>query len=152
MSKFEINSLIKVVRPINGAPSELVGKFGFIEDSESYIAGVKNWIIIILDEDGTPLGNGPVPESSIELTEDPAAKKAFELFNNSIQKITDNIKEKSINIEKALEEISKKHGLPVTKIREIYTDVYDATKGLIYEKDQQSSPSPQTGEDEGKSA
>jgi hypothetical protein len=131
----KINDIIKVVKPIAGVPPEVVGKFGFIEDNEGLVQGVQHWIIIILDGDGTPFGNGPVPESAIELTEDPAAKVAVDIFNEQIKKLTEGVKVNIVEINKGLEGLSKKHGLSVAKLREIYTDVFEVTKGLINEQD-----------------
>jgi hypothetical protein len=131
----KINDIIKVVKPIAGVPPEVVGKFGFIEDNEGLVQGVQHWIIIILDNDGTPFGNGPVPESAIELTEDPTAKVAVDIFNEQIKKLTEGVKVNIVEINKGLEVLAKKHNMTVAKLREIYTDVFEVTKGLINEQD-----------------
>lgn len=131
----KINDIIKIVKPISGIPPEVVGKFGFIEDNEGLVQGVQHWVVIILDSDGSPFGNGPVPESAIELTDDPTAKLAVDIFNEQIRKITDGVKVSMIEINKGLETLSKKHNLSIAKLREIYTDVFEVTKGLINEQD-----------------
>ena len=131
----KINDIIRIKSEFKGMPPGSVGKFGFIEEGEELIDGIKHHVIIILENDGVPFGNGPVPISSLELTDDPVAKKAFDAFNDNVNKIMENTKVSVIEINKGLEELSKKYNLPVSKLREIYTDVFELTKGLIYDPD-----------------
>lgn len=125
------NDIIKIVSGFNGLPNEMIGKFGFIEEDAGLIKGVKNWIVIILENDGAPIGNGPVPESCLEIVNDEVAVKAVNAFNNQLKKIMEGTKAQAVDIEKGLEELSKKYNLPPAKLREIYTDVYELTKGII---------------------
>jgi hypothetical protein len=139
----KIGDAIKITAPFKGSKKDFIGKFGFIEEDAGLIQGVKHYIVILLENDGIPFGNGPVPISSIELTDDPIALNAYKIFNENIKKIMENTKSQAIDIDKGLEELSKKHNLSIAKLREIYTDVFELTKGIIYENQDQGKQEKQ---------
>jgi hypothetical protein len=141
------NDIIKIKSEFKGLPKEMVGKFGFIEEDAGLIKGVRNWIVIIVENDGIPLGNGPVPESCLEITTDEVAIKAVNAFNAQLKKVMDGTREQAIDIDKGLQVLSKKYDLPVDKLREIYTDVYELTKGIIDGKNPDTGSTGQTSQE-----
>lgn len=127
----KINDIIRIKSAFKGMPEGAVGKIGFIEENEELINGIMHHVVIIIEDDGVPFGNGPVPISSLEITDDPKAIEAFKRFNDSVNKIMEQTKVIALEIDKGLLELSKKHDITVAKLRAIYSDVFELTKGLI---------------------
>jgi hypothetical protein len=130
----KLNDIIKIIASFSGMPEGSIGKFGFIEEDAGLIRGVQHYIVILLENDGIPFGNGPIPITSLELIDDPIAVNAVNIFNKNVNQIIEQTKSKAVDVNKILEELSKKHNLSVAKLREIYTDVFESTKGIIYDQ------------------
>jgi hypothetical protein len=127
----KVNDIITIIAGNENIPEAIIGKSGFIEEDAGFINGSHNYVVVIVDNDGTPIGNGPVPESCLKLTDDKMAIDAVNLFNDKLKNIIDNTKSKVVDINAGLNELSKKYNIPADKIREIYTDVYKLTKGIL---------------------